>query len=232
MLTVSLYKVGRNLNRCYRACHSAGVTRMELIDCTGEIEGNLYSAAGKVDVVCVDSVPHRGTVCLEVDGDVPIDEVDWSGVQRIVVGGENVTLPRVRSYGRVRIPTANSLCLTTEAALSIGLYACEVNEPLSSPKNWRYVGYGLYACAIPRRCDVEWMARRGIRTLIDLTQRERATVRRACDALNISYLKVPTPYDANPVMPTGFDTPAVVCCFHGRDRTGHFIRQWREAHQC
>lgn len=99
------------------------------------------------------------------------------------------------------------------------------------PKNWRDAGHGLFACALPRRKDLLWaFDAHGIQTAIDLTRRPRLTIERACRDLGITYLKIPTEYDANPVVPSSFALPAVVFCFHGRDRTGRFLQVWKARH--
>lgn len=230
-MDVVLYRVGRNLNRAIRACHAGGIRRMIAVRC-GDASGALYSARDAVEVERADAVPHGpGTAYLEVDGDVPMAEVDWTGVDRLVLGGESTTLPRAwRGYGRIRLPQAGSLCHTVEAALSIALY--ERARSTATPL-WRYAGHGLYACALPRRRDVLWMAREaGVRTLIDLTQRERQTVRRACEAAGIRYTKIPTPHDRDPILDPSAElvVPAVVCCYHGRNRSERFVAQWRRLH--
>lgn len=229
-MEVVLYRVGRNLNRAYRACSAGGISCMTTVECVGSVSGSLYSASDTVDLAEGAAVKHgAGTAYLEVDGDVPLEWVDWSGVQRLVIGGESTTLPRRwRGYGRIRIPQHGGLCHTVEAALSIALYARASHRPLSAPPRWRYAGYGLYACGLPRRCDVQWMSESaGVRSLIDLTQRERATVRRACADAGIAYIKHPTAWDADPAPIGSVLTPAVVHCYHGRDRTSRFVARWR-----
>lgn len=227
-MIVTLYRVGRNLNRAYRTCFSFGISAVELVECTGTLQGNLYSATGRIDAREADWPQDLSrTVIAETDGDVPVQDLDWARVDRLVVGGESVHLPAVRCMARVRIDTPASLCLTTEAALAVLLH--ERLVALARPKNWRYVGHGLYASALPRARDIAWAAaERGIRTAIDLTQRPRPTVERACKRAGIEYRKMPTAYDASPEPPAGVLTPALVFCFHGRDRTGRFIDRWLE----
>jgi hypothetical protein len=229
---VTLYKVGHNLNRCYRTCYTAGVDEVELIDCRGQIEGRLFSAAESVRVSRPKSVEADGALLLEVDGDVPLDLIDWSGVRRIVIGGESTTLPRKwRGYGRAKIPSVNPLCYTAEAALAIALYARKTNRPLSSPANLRYAGQDLYASALPRAKDLAWMvANLNIKSVIDLTQRPRPTIERACRDFGLHYMKSPTTYDADFVdssFALDLPKPILVHCFHGRDRTGLFVEDWR-----
>lgn len=229
-MDIVLYRVGRNMNRAYRACHAGGVSRLVAVECSGEVSGALYSATDAVELARSEEVPHTpGTAYLEVDGDVPVEWVDWTGVDRLVVGGESTTLPRAwRGYGRIRLPQHGALCHTVEAAVSVALYARAVHRPLSAPPRWRYAGYGLYACGLPRRCDVQWMRESaGVRSLIDLTQRERATVRRACADAGIAYIKHPTAWDADPAPIGSVLTPAAVHCYHGRDRTSRFVARWR-----
>lgn len=99
------------------------------------------------------------------------------------------------------------------------------------PKNYRYVGHGLHACGLPRRKDVlAIVVAHGIKTVIDLTQRERSAPRNACRDVGVRYIKQPTPYDSTPAIPDDIELPALVFCFHGRDRTGRFIEQWLTRH--
>jgi len=221
-LTAVLVGVGRNLNRAYRTCYSFGVESIMAVDCTAQLSGNLYSADGRVVVTTgsIDDIPPTA-VWLEVDGDVSATEIDWTPVTHLVVGGESVTLPRMSCYARAHIPVARPLCLTVEAALAVALGYTRLPAP-----RIHYVGYGLYASPLPRRRDVLSIAGR-VRTWIDLTQRPRPTIERACRDSGIIYHKLPTGYDEPITELPDVELPAAVSCFHGRDRTGRFVEGWR-----
>lgn len=132
-MRVSLYRVGRNLNRAVRLCEAFGVGRLELVDCDGaRVEGNLYSAAGRVEVVQAEAVPDLPTtVALDLPGRgvVPIETVDWSGVECLCCGGETAGLPRLEQAQRAYLRMFGEQHeLTVEAALAIGLWqwrSCE-----------------------------------------------------------------------------------------------------------
>jgi len=124
---VVLWRVGRNLARAYRTAEAFGVEALELIECTGELRGPLYSSAGRLDVVRLPGWPDLSrAVVLEPHYRTDIRSVDWSDVDRIVLGGESDTLPANLSVPYPRrccIPTTGmARQLTVEAALAIALY--------------------------------------------------------------------------------------------------------------
>ncbi len=124
-MIVTLYRVGRNLNRAYRTCEAFGVTRMECVDCTGDVHGNLFAAAGHVDVAQLDTWPNlESGLALETFHALPIWKVDWQRVERIVIGGETAGLPRKLQVGQTAvIPMFGRVSgLTVEAALAIALH--------------------------------------------------------------------------------------------------------------
>lgn len=227
-MRVLLYRCDRNLNRVYRTMATAGAGHLDLIDCPGEVRGRLYSAEGKVEVSRLSGPGDLSrTLILETDGRVPLPFIDWSGVERIAVGGENVSIPTGwAGYARCALPSKGSLCYTTEAAVSMALYALNAWSPNIG---LRYCGHGLYASPLPRRKDIESYARLGIRAVVDLTQRPHPTVERACAHHGLEYHKSPHGYDdrVDASFALGIPRPFLVHCFHGRDRTGMFIRSWR-----
>lgn len=232
MLTVVLHKVGRNLNRAVRTCHSFGVGSLIAVDCAGDVAGNLYSAAGGVAVSRPGVMPDLArAVVLEVDGDVAIEDVAWGRVEMLAIGGESTTLARVPCLARVRIATPNPLCLTVEAALAAALTLRSVAPADDWRMGWRHAGRGLWAGPLPRGRDVAALASKGVATLVDLTRRERPAVRRACGRLGMEYLKSPTEYDGEPDADAlRVPPPLAVHCFHGRDRTERYIEKWLEMH--
>jgi len=122
---VILIGVGRNLNRAVRTCYSFGVYDVYCLNCPGEVSGNLFNAKN-VRVHRIDSLgvfPTDSILALEVTKSLPpLQAVDTGGIRYLAIGGETVTI-RQKDFPRMaRIPTANNLCLTTEAALAIALY--------------------------------------------------------------------------------------------------------------
>lgn len=233
-MIVTLVNVGRNLNRIYRTAYSFGVERIELCRCSGKLEGATYSATGRVNMREVDGYEPAGTLLVETSGDVAIEDVDWSGVRRIVIGGEQTTLARSEGvFGVARIETEQRFCLTAEAACAIALHQRRIGP---SWRALRYVGYGLYAGPLPRRRDLLALAMRKVKTVIDLTTRERAT-ERWCAQTGMQYEKIPLPYTATDAeveravdLISSYRRTCFVHCFHGRDRTGAVVAAWQRRH--
>ena len=124
-MKVYLYRVGRNLNRVIRTCEAFGVSDLCLLDCGGEIKGNLYGAEGRVYVQKIDRFPSpQGLLAIETWCETPLWDVDFCSIHGIIVGGETVGLPRkiVADYKAV-IPMFGKISgLTVEAALATALY--------------------------------------------------------------------------------------------------------------
>jgi tRNA(Leu) C34 or U34 (ribose-2'-O)-methylase TrmL len=124
-MEVCLYRVGRNINRAYRTCEAFGVTVLSLYACTGTVQGALFRAAGRVRLENrVTWPPAEGTVALETTFLMPLWQVPWSTIERLVLGGETHGLPaQVPAQYHVTIPQYGSgLSLTVEATLAIALY--------------------------------------------------------------------------------------------------------------
>lgn len=124
ILTVALYRVGRNLCRAVRTCASFGVTHLVLVKCTGRPSGHLYSARGQVAVLRADQLPEgRGVLALETGAGVDLGDVDWSDCSTLLLGGETDGLPRRLdvTYAHIALP-GRPQGLTVEAALAIALY--------------------------------------------------------------------------------------------------------------
>lgn len=88
---------------------------------------------------------------------------------------------------------------------------------------------GIYRSPLPRARDIAEFAARGGATVVDLTQRERSTVARACERQGLRYIKHPLPYvggDIDAAVEAILSAPAPVLfhCYHGRDRTGCVAR--------
>jgi tRNA G18 (ribose-2'-O)-methylase SpoU len=131
-MNVLLFRVGRNLNRAYRTAEAFGVERLLLLECAeNQAHGNLFGATGRVEVVDIGEWPDgTGLLALEPRYHTHIARIDWGRVETVVVGGENVTLPRaLPAEQRAMIPMVGKVsCLTVEAALAIALYEWRRSE--------------------------------------------------------------------------------------------------------
>ena len=128
-MNVILYNVGRNLNRAYRTCFSFGIEEMWLIGNSNLWEkkkGNLYSANNKVIVrkaETLDNFDLYKCIAFENYYKNNLCDVDWGGLDYIMIGGESTGLPRkLNTREKATIPTINNFCLTVEASLAIVLY--------------------------------------------------------------------------------------------------------------
>lgn len=120
---VWLYRVGRNLNRAYRTAEAFGCRKLVLVECNARLSGNLYQAAGRVEVATAESLPARDILALETWGEIPLHAAEKQ-TRRILVGGETSGLPRrLPGIRTARIPMTGQVSgLTVEAALAIALY--------------------------------------------------------------------------------------------------------------
>jgi tRNA G18 (ribose-2'-O)-methylase SpoU len=121
---VTLYGVGRNLNRAYRTCEAFGVETLHLWNCTGKLSGNLYAAKERVEMQVINSCPcPTTTLALETSYRTPLSSVDWGQVKNILIGGETRGVPRRDWQQKAVIPMwGKASGLTVEAALAIALY--------------------------------------------------------------------------------------------------------------
>ena len=88
---------------------------------------------------------------------------------------------------------------------------------------------GLWRSPLPRARDLATFAERGGRAVVDLTQRPRDVVARACERHGLTYIKHPLPYQGGDFVAAAraviaAERPSLVHCFHGRDRTGVVVR--------
>lgn len=84
---------------------------------------------------------------------------------------------------------------------------------------------GVFRYKLPLAREVAAFAARGGRSLVDLTQRPRGTIERACAKHGVAYHKFPMPYsggdaDGAARLVLSLPRPVLFHCFHGRDRTG------------
>lgn len=123
---IVLVGVGRNFNRAIRTCYAFGVYDMYCLNCCGQVKGSLFSAAGQVrlhKMHDLSGLPIDRILGLEVTKSLPLlHSCPVQGIEYLAIGGESVTLKRSNFTNMARIPTTNTLCLTTEAALAIALY--------------------------------------------------------------------------------------------------------------
>lgn len=134
MKGIILVGVGRNLNRAIRTAYSFGVYDIYCLNCTGQVKGSLFSAAGKIrlhEIKSLAEIESTNILGLEVTKSLPpIEAYKGKDIDYIAVGGESTTLRRADFPMMARIPTTNDLCLTTEAALSIALYLLNRRDKL------------------------------------------------------------------------------------------------------
>lgn len=88
---------------------------------------------------------------------------------------------------------------------------------------------GIYRSPLPLTRELAAFAELGGRSVVDLTQRPRESVLRACAKLGLTYQKSPLPYVGGDVQAAASavlaaERPVLFHCFHGRDRTGRVAR--------
>lgn len=119
---VIAYKIGRNINRVYRLCHTYGIENLYLVGCDSPKIGNVFSAKGNVTLHIIDNMEGmRNIAALEKGKGVPVCE-EIKEFDYLLVGGENVTLKNDMADKFFHIKTKNSLCLTVDEALAVGLH--------------------------------------------------------------------------------------------------------------
>jgi len=94
---------------------------------------------------------------------------------------------------------------------------------------------GFWRSPLPLARDVRAFAAAGGRALLDLTQRPRPTVARACERAGVRYLKQPVSYEMSGIddalkVAEAAPRPLLIHCFHGRDRTGLLVRLLMRSH--
>jgi len=124
-LKVVLYKVGQNLNVAYRTCEFFGIKKIDLYKCKGILKGNLFKAKNQIKLENIDIMPKgNNVVYLETNGKLSFNDIDWSKIDTICIGGEtydfrnkkfkNISKIKIKGYGAVS-------GLTVESSLAIVL---------------------------------------------------------------------------------------------------------------
>lgn len=135
-LNVILYKVNRNLNRCYRTAAFFGVKNIFTYDCNYELKGNLFNSSNQVSISSISEMPKGQNVAyMETNGKINIEDVDWRYIDTICFGGEtndftgkefnNINKIKIKSFGKQK-------GLTVEAALAITLYKIREYEKIQN----------------------------------------------------------------------------------------------------
>ncbi len=125
-LKVALYKVGQNLNVAYRTCEFFGVEKLLLCECNAILTGNLFKAKDRVDIEYVEQMPKGDNVVyFETNGTLSMEDVDWSKIDTICIGGEthdfrnkkfkHIKKVKIQGFGKVS-------GLTVSTALAIALH--------------------------------------------------------------------------------------------------------------
>lgn len=86
----------------------------------------------------------------------------------------------------------------------------------------------MFRSSLPRAKDISEFVALGGRCVVDLTQRDRGVVRRACERYGVKYVKAPVAYDLSGLdmavtVVRAAPRPTLIHCFHGRDRTGAVV---------
>lgn len=232
-MNIFLYKTGRNLNRSIRACHSFGIKTLNLVECDGSyLKGNLFSA--EVNLLNNVFPPNKGTLIVEKNGVSKLSKIDWSKVENIVIGGENVTIPVKYGMYSARIETKNNLCLTTEAALNIVLYEAMVSR-LQRIKNFRRIDAYVMASGMPKTSDIIFLSNHfSIQRIIDLTKRERNLLKQTCSKNSIEYIKIPIDENEPSIETVLYasellaqNKKTLVFCYRGIHRTGAVLYHYK-----
>lgn len=115
-----VYLVGfKKTVRAVRVSWSFGATKIRLVGSPHPDRRYLFSAR-RMPIEEWNKVPDD-VLILEVRGKIPLQEVDWSLVSGVAVGGPSTTL-KTRGYMSARVD-ASPPCLIGDQALGIALYA-------------------------------------------------------------------------------------------------------------
>lgn len=125
-MIVYLYQVRYMLNRVHRTCRAFGVTDIRCIQCSAGAIRDLQKRG--LNVTVEDRLPAGpGLVALESTYPMSLNQVDWTFVDRVLLGSEKAGLPvqDIHAGQAAHIPmmvAANVHGLTVEAALAVALY--------------------------------------------------------------------------------------------------------------
>lgn len=102
-------------------------------------------------------------------------------------------------------------------------------ERVGLPKNFGVIAPNLYRSALPNQSQIFYLAKHyGINTVIDLTERDRDLVAKACLKAKINYVKIPMVDSEINVLAVNqvlkevqnINYFALIHCWAGRHRTG------------
>lgn len=131
-LRVVLYSVGQNLNVAYRTCEFFGVNKLQLCNCNAKLQGNLFKAKDRVELETIEKMPTGDNVVyFETNGKLSIDDVDWSKIDTICIGGETKDFisKEFKEINKVKIKGYGSVSgLTVVGALAIALNHIKNNK--------------------------------------------------------------------------------------------------------
>lgn len=150
-------------------------------------------------------------------------------------------LPRAYAAARARAEDAFADAPGEPPYEDEGPGSPESEDADAAPRGFRLVSTGLYRSAQPKRGNLAWLARFGVRTILDLRDPVVARVEKAVAAeyglalenVAMSGLRAPS-FDrldralavlTDPRVPR----PILVHCLHGEDRTGVVIAAYRAA---
>ena len=102
-------------------------------------------------------------------------------------------------------------------------------ERIDTPKNFGVIAPSLYRSALPNQSQIFYLVKHhGINTVIDLTERDRSLVTKACLKAKINYVKIPmidteiNVLAVNQVLREvqNINYSALIHCWAGKHRTG------------
>lgn len=124
MLTVYLVGMSDGVSRACRVAYSLGADRVVLVDSVEPNVRHLQTAKNLEIKRLPEKVFPEGVLILEVNGKFELDEIDWSSVTSIAVGGSSFSFSRecLSRYRSARVASRRP-CLIGDQALAISLYA-------------------------------------------------------------------------------------------------------------
>lgn len=231
---IVLSHVGRNLNRAYRTAEAFGIQEILLHNCTGIVSGNLFKSKGRVEIKEINGISDlSNAVYFETDGDINIEDFDFTNIEHLVFGGETRSIPKSIEGIRIKIPTIGMISgLTVEAAIAITLH--EINRSAIEYKRFRFVDKNLICSSLPNGKLLSTIKEKyKLNTVIDLSDRPRKTVSNWCIKNRVEYIKIPID-EMSPVLSDynkaldSIKETTLVHCYKGLHRTGVLEAMYRK----